>query len=464
MRRIFQVFILTALTCAPTYVFGQEADPEKTVFTETNAQGEVKVTESLGGFARKLYLNGRLIAFTGDGVGRRATYPFVVAPSDKTVLVYGLGNGAGPAAAILNGAKTVDVISNNPAIAKATTFFPSAHRGVPLKAKARVINSKGKWPDKGSYDIIIAGLTFAGSNNDYKSVTLSSLKNTSQLLAPKGIMALWLPLGQISNESMRSITATFFTVFPSVTVWYGDINPVDSWVMLMGSHKSITYDVDKIRERLSALAPNRYLAEGENVYSFLSFYISNKLKAKNAIKDVSPFSDRALAEIKTQSPNGNLSRSVENFMFWRIYRRPIIDITTSGQRARKKLISYFKGRGMVIEGRKIAVRGKVTDEIELYDKAAIKAPEDDHLALSYLSVGLMYYRSGLLGNAAELIEKAKKIAPDQPRVRFYLGKTYEKMGNSVKATAEFSELKKIVPGYTQRVIIKPKGQTHNAVQ
>ncbi len=460
MRRIFQISVCVfTLTYASISAFGQALENEKTVFTESNEQGEVKVVESRGGLAHKLYLNGWVIAFTGDGTGRRATYPFVLAPASKKVLIHGLGSGAEIAAAILGRAQTVDVISNNKAIATATKFFSSSHRGVQTEPKTNVINSNGNWPDKGAYDIIIAGLTFAGAENDYKTVTLHSFERGAKLLSPKGVMALWLPLDKIPNATMRSITSAFFAVFPNVSAWYGDINPVNSWVLLMGSRENIVYDAKEISARLSTIVPNGYLAEGANTYSFLSFYISNSKKAQNAVKGISPFSESDIALLKTQVSKSDIVQSVENFMFWRIYRTPVTEIVASTKPIKEKLLSYFRGRGMIIEGRKTAVRGKVAKEIEWYDKAVIKAPEDDHLALSYLAVGLRYYKSGLLGNAAELIEKAKKIAPNQPRIRFYLGRTYEKMGNSTKAIAEFSALKKIAPGYRQGVIIKPKGGT-----
>ncbi|VAX18157.1 hypothetical protein MNBD_NITROSPINAE01-906 [hydrothermal vent metagenome] len=454
MRRIFQIFVcVLTLTCASISAFGQAVEDEKTVFTETNEQGEVKVVESRGGLAHRLYLNGRIIASTGDETGRRATYPLVLAPANKKVLFHGLGSGAEVAAAILGGAETIDVISNNKAIVTATKFFSGSHRGAQMD-KTNVINSNGNWPNKGAYDIIIAGLTFAGTDDDYKAVTLESFKRGAKLLSPNGVMALWLPLGKIHNATMRSITSAFFTVFPSASAWYGDINPVNSWVLLMGSRKNIGYNAKKISARLSAIAPTGYLAEGENTYSFLSFYISDSKKAQNIVKGVSPFSESDIALIKTQPSKSDIVQSVENFMFWRIYRTPVTEIVASTKPIKEKLLSYFRGRGMIIEGRKTAVRGKVANEIEWYDKAAIKAPEDDHLALSYLAVGLRYYKSGLLGNAATLIEKAKKIAPDRPRIRFYLGRTYEKMGNSTKAIAEFSALKKIAPGYRQGVTIK----------
>ena len=71
-------------------------------------------------------------------------------------------------------------------------------------------------------------------------------------LNPGGIAAQWLPLYESDENTVRTELATFFSVFPSATVWsnYLDVDGYD--LMLMGRAEESPIDVDVMDRRLKS--------------------------------------------------------------------------------------------------------------------------------------------------------------------------------------------------------------------
>jgi tetratricopeptide (TPR) repeat protein len=288
-------------------------------------------------------------------------------------------------------------------------------------------------------------------------LTVETFQKLRSLLAPGGIIAQWVRLSSMEFPDFQKTMATFFAAFPEATVWSGDINPVNSWVLLLGSEKPLALDAEKVQARLKKLEQMNDMAEGRNVYSFLSFYIAGAKALVPLTENIPIHTDAhpTLAK-KTIGPADEGPRSSEIFLTLVNYRAPVTERTSAGEAVKEKLVSYYKGRSTLLAGRRVAIAGVAEKETALYDKALENAPEDPHIALSYMALGMAYYRSGLYDTAAGLLEKSKKIAPDKPMIRFYLGKTYEKMGHGAKANEEFNAVREFAPDYMERVIIEPK--------
>jgi tetratricopeptide (TPR) repeat protein len=264
----------------------------------------------------------------------------------------------------------------------------------------------------------------------------------------------------VEFPDFQKTLAAFFAVFPEATLWGGDINPVNSWVLLLGSEKPLELNAEKVHSRLKKLETISDMTEGRNVYSFLSFYISGAQNLAPLTEKMPAHTEASPSLVKRKTdPADEEPRSSEIFLTLANYRAPITERIAAGEAVKEKLVSYFKGRSTLLAGRRVAIAGLAEKEIALYDKALENAPEDPHIALSYMALGLAYYRSGLYDTAAELLEKSKKIAPDKPVIRFYLGKIYEKMGHAAKANDEFNAVREYAPDYLQRVIIEPKKGT-----
>ena len=467
--RLKTVFCATAAIAViaavfiPTLAYAQvitAKSRETTLFEAKTKAGDVTVVKEKDGINIRLAVNGQLKAFTGDGTARRAHYPFLLAPDPKNALIVGAGSGASVVAALANGVKNVTVVTGGAELWKAASFFNEGAISATPDAKVKAINvDAASWLKKpeGKYDVIITGLASLDTLDSPEMLTVETFQQLRSLLAPGGFVAQWVRLGSVEFPDFQKTMASFFAAFPEATVWSGDINPVNSWVLLLGSEKPLALDAEKVQARLKNLEPMNDMAEGRNVYSFLSFYIAGAKALAPLTENIPVHTDeRPTLVKKTIDPADEGPRSSEIFLTLVNYRAPVTDRTSAGEAVKEKLVSYFKGRSTLLAGRRVAIAGAAEKEIALYDKALENAPEDPHIALSYMALGMAYYRSGLYENAAGLLEKSKKIAPDKPAIRFYLGKTYEKMGHAAKANEEFNAVREYAPEYMERVIIEPK--------
>ena len=69
-------------------------------------------------------------------------------------------------------------------------------------------------------------------------------------LNPGGLVTQWVPLYESSPDVVKSEMATFFSAFPSGTIWSNDINGEGYDVVLLGGAEPLKVDVDGLTRRL----------------------------------------------------------------------------------------------------------------------------------------------------------------------------------------------------------------------
>jgi spermidine synthase len=71
-------------------------------------------------------------------------------------------------------------------------------------------------------------------------------------LNPGGVMSLWIPLYESDNETIKSVIATFFKVFPNGLIFSNDLNDEGYDAVLLGQVEPARVDLDKLHERLNS--------------------------------------------------------------------------------------------------------------------------------------------------------------------------------------------------------------------
>ncbi|MFK7736255.1 MAG: fused MFS/spermidine synthase [Pirellulaceae bacterium] len=69
-------------------------------------------------------------------------------------------------------------------------------------------------------------------------------------LKPGGIMALWMPLYESDSETLKSVVATFYEVFPRGILWTNDVQGKGYDAVLFGQVGGSKVDLDRVGERL----------------------------------------------------------------------------------------------------------------------------------------------------------------------------------------------------------------------
>ncbi|MEM8734287.1 MAG: hypothetical protein AAGG44_08695, partial [Planctomycetota bacterium] len=70
-------------------------------------------------------------------------------------------------------------------------------------------------------------------------------------LKPGGIMALWMPLYESDAETLKSVIATFYEVFPNGVLWTNDYEKEGYDAVLFGQVEGTRIDLQAVQERLN---------------------------------------------------------------------------------------------------------------------------------------------------------------------------------------------------------------------
>jgi spermidine synthase len=71
-------------------------------------------------------------------------------------------------------------------------------------------------------------------------------------LNPGGVMSLWIPIYESDNETIKSVIATFFKVFPNGLIFSNDLDGVGYDAVLLGQVEPTRIDLDKLHEKLNS--------------------------------------------------------------------------------------------------------------------------------------------------------------------------------------------------------------------
>jgi spermidine synthase len=72
-------------------------------------------------------------------------------------------------------------------------------------------------------------------------------------LNPGGVVSLWIPLYESNPDTIKSVLATFYKVFPNGILWSNDIDGEGYDTVLFGQVEPTRIDVDQLQERLDRL-------------------------------------------------------------------------------------------------------------------------------------------------------------------------------------------------------------------
>src|SRR3989338_2151495 len=400
------------------------------IFSKEDVSGTVKVIEDETGRFRTLMVNNYSLATSGDVAVRFGHIPLLLHNKPDDVLVISLGSGITVGAVGQHPVKNIECVEIVPSVREAAGLFEKENHNILNDPRLRLTIWDGRnylLMTKNKYDLIISDLfqpDSAGTGNFYSK---EHYQNCKDRLKNGGLMAQWLPLYQLSTEDLKVIMATFSRIFPHVTVWYGDINSAKPTLLLLGSESPLKVDMTQLQDKMRQEGIVSDIIEKDNPFAFMSFFIMNE-------KGVSKFTEGAELNtddkpyIEFSAPKYIWKRSesaVQNFReLGRFRELPVSIITTPNS----QLLTYFKGRGHIIEGRLYHSEGLLDKEIEEYRMAEMENPFDPYLGFAYFELWYEYYIKGMYKDAVSVLERGKAINRDLKEIQFYLAKSYYNLG------------------------------------
>ena len=172
----------------------------------------------------------------GDMLTQRllAHVPLLLHPDPKRVAVLGLGSGVTLGAALTHPVSEATVLEISPEVVDASRFFENENHRALADPRTRLIVGDGRTHlmlGHAAYDVIISEPSNPWMAGIASLFTIEFFEGARARLAPGGLVCQWAHTYDISNEDLKSIVATFLSVFPDGTMWLvGDAD-----VLLVGS-------------------------------------------------------------------------------------------------------------------------------------------------------------------------------------------------------------------------------------
>lgn len=433
------------------------------VFAQEGVMGTVRVTQKSQNGPLKLIVNNYQLATSGDVAVRFGHIPLILKPDAKDVLLISLGSGITAGAVGLHGVDRIECVEIVPTLMEAQRLFSKENRKIVSDHRFHLTFWDGRHyarVTKRKYDVVIADLFQPDSAGVGYLYSLEHFRNVKATLNKNGIMAQWLPLYQLSPDSLRVIMRTFAEAFEHVEVFSGDINSELPALALIGSAQPIDVNPEKLMKSLSEEAIREDIIEHDDPLSFLSFYVMDRAGVMEFAKDA-PLNTDDRPVIEYHAPRHMWKRkanSLANFRLIAQNRKTPLSLIPGARKDEefsRAMERQMEGRTKLLEGKIHHAERDYPAEFESYKEAARLVPHDPYLSLAVFDLGDVYYYRRDYQTASKLFDWARKIYPELLEAHFYLARSYHLMGMESKFKEVMGELIKMRPDLAEALMKKP---------
>src|SRR5688500_311754 len=188
----------------------------------------------------------------GDMLTQRllAHVPLLLHPHPRSAAVLGLGSGVTLGSALRHPLESATVIEISREVVEASRYFETENYNALKDARTRVIVGDGRT------HLMLGGQTFdmivSEPSNPWMAgiaslFTREFFESARTRLKPGGVLCQWAHTYDISSDDLKSIVATFLSVFPHGTLWLvGDAD-----VLLVGSTEPLDARIAGIGEAMT---------------------------------------------------------------------------------------------------------------------------------------------------------------------------------------------------------------------
>ena len=254
------------------------------VYYREGAAGTVSVRQVPG--ALSLAIDGKVDASNAaDMLTQKllAHLSLLLHPNPRRVGIIGLGSGVTLGAALTHPVEHVDVIEISPQVVEASRFFARENHDALDDPRTRLVVGDGRThlhltPER--YDVIISEPSNPWMAGVAALFTREFFLAARERLAPGGLLTQWAHTYSISQEDLRSIVATFLSVFPDGTAWLvadsdllliggaGPIPALDAGIAAAWARPGVALDLAEIDVRNPLSVLSLYVAGGEALQRF----------------------------------------------------------------------------------------------------------------------------------------------------------------------------------------------------
>jgi hypothetical protein len=232
------------------------------LYYREGAMGTVSVKALTGD--RSLAIDGKVDASTArDMLTQKALahLPLLLHPNPRTAAVVGLGSGVTLGAALVHPLESADVVEISPEVVAASRFFDAENRRALDDPRAHLVAGDGRSHlalTRQRYDVVISEPSNPWMAGVAALFTDTFFRTVRDRLTPGGIFCQWAHTYDINDADLRSIVATFRSVFPEGTMWL----VADGDLLLVGSTASLEPRSGRDRGRVDQAGRGRRPSRG----------------------------------------------------------------------------------------------------------------------------------------------------------------------------------------------------------
>ncbi len=421
------------------------------VFRREDGTGLTEVLQMPQG--HQLLLSNRLRQEGGDApeqafLERLQGYlPLLLHPDPKRVLVVGLGTGIALSPFRAPEVEHLVCVEISPGIVEAAGWFTPANRSILEDPRLQLRVSDGRNElrrDTDSYDLIVQDLFFPYASGSSSLYTLEHYRTIRSRLRQGGMAAQWISLAQVGTEDLRTLVATFQSVFAQTHLFLAG-----GYLSLIGSDAPLRIDIDDLEKRLRRPEVLRDLAYGpiEGPEDLMAMYLRGPREAQALGQGAALQTDDRLW-IEFRAPQlvqrlNSTELTVENLtVATGILGDPVALFAASGNS--KAMQSALQARSHLYRAIEQRFAGDEKSAARSYAAAYRLHPNQPQARQAVfemtLTQGLRALEEGSPREARELLREAYRMVPDDPQAGMGLAVSLARTGADREAIAIYRGL------------------------
>ena len=386
-----------------------------------------------------------------------AHLPLLLHKDPKNVFVLGLGSGMTAGAALSHPIERADVVEISPEVVEASNFFKKENRNALEDPRLHLIVGDGRshlaLTDQ-QYDVIVSEPSNPWIAGVASLFTKEFFESAKTRLAPAGVICQWVNAYNINQQDLKSIIATFRTVFPNgAVVLVGEDD-----VLLLATEEPIDAAMTGIAERMQQPEVKADLASIGvlDAFSLTSLQVGDATSLSSFTAGSQVFTDDYLPLEFTAPRELHNQRTGENGEALRSLHQEPVMATTSEWSNRARMWAKADHHELAISDYLKAVEVNPDDALTLEGlvKSALIAKKSAEVLVRLKpdphgsSAQRLVARSRLLaaeGQRDEAIAAAKEAAAKSPIGFEQLASLYADTADTVQLDATVAELQKMAP-------------------
>ncbi|MBM3770904.1 MAG: tetratricopeptide repeat protein [Acidimicrobiia bacterium] len=410
------------------------------------AAGAVSVRRLAGTLA--MAIDGKVDASNGpDMVTQKllAHLPLLLHDDPEEVCIIGLGSGVTLGAALTHSISRADIVEISPEVVEASALFAADNHRALEDPRTHLIVGDGRSHLRYSsrtYDVIISEPSNPWMMGNAALFTREFFEDIRDRLKPEGLVCQWAHTYDLSPDDVRSIAATFTSVFPGAAMWLvgrGD-------VLLVATRNGSAPNLDAMRHgwlRKKA-ADDLATTDIHDPFSVMSLYLTGGERLRT---------EAGAATIETDD-RPSLEFTAPVGLYERRDAAGLPPLTRLTDEAAPAVVRDVLAKAGSVEWRN---RGRLQLRVRDYDaafddfaRAAVLDPEDP------LTIDGLIESAGAAqraGEARTLLEGALTKRPSSGHVRVALARLLAAMGQPREAVAHAEAALRDTPGDPHRLAV-----------